>query len=463
MAAKRLVWHLFPQVLVLLAVSLAALVLAVRLVENTAARVVIGGLTVTALAWAASWLLSRTAAAPLRYMTDAIGRLAAGDWDYRLLAPDSRELLEAAEALNEMARHVERRMAALARRNHEQEAVLTSMVEGVLAVDTDQRVISVNAAAARLLGASPAEIEGRGLQEVVRNADLRRFVFSALASEQPIESNLVLRGPRDQVVQANGTALRDASGRGIGAVIVLNDVSRLRQLENIRRDFAANVSHELRTPIASIKGFVETLLDGALAQPKEAERFLQIVARQADRLNTIIDDLLSLSRIEQETQRGDIVLAVGSLCDVAEAAVRDCAERAAQRRIEIRVDCLPALQARINAALLEQAIINLLDNAIKYSEPPNVVELSCRADNGEAAISVRDHGCGIAEEHVPRLFERFYRVDKARSRKLGGTGLGLAIVKHIALAHHGQVTVESVVGQGSTFSIRLPAEAPGSH
>ncbi|HEX5442435.1 MAG TPA: ATP-binding protein [Pirellulales bacterium] len=456
MPAKRLVWHLFPQVLTLLVLSLAALALIVRLMDHTAARVIVGGLAVLAFAWTASWLLARTAAAPLGYIKHAVDRFAAGDWDHRLLAPDSRELLETADALNDMARHVERRMAALARRNHEQEAVLTSMVEGVLAVDNDQRVISVNAAAARLLGAAPAEIEGRGLQEVVRNADLRRFVFSALAAERPIEGNLVLRGSRDQVLQANGTALRDAAGRGIGAVIVLNDVSRLRQLENIRRDFAANVSHELRTPIASIKGFVETLLDGALAQPQEAERFLQIIARQADRLNTIIDDLLSLSRIEQEAQRGDIVLATGSLCEVAEAAARDCAARAAQRQIEIKLDCVSDLPARINAILLEQAIINLVDNAIQYSEAPNTVELSCRAEPGEAVISVRDHGCGIAEEHLPRLFERFYRVDKARSRKLGGTGLGLAIVKHIALAHHGRVTVESVVGQGSTFSIRLP-------
>lgn len=457
MPAKRLVWHFFPQVLTLLIISLAALGLVVRLVDNTGGRVIVGGLMVAALAWAASWLVARTAGAPMRYIKHAVDRFAGGDWDYRLLAPDSQEMVETADALNDMALRVKRSMAALARRLHEQEAVLTSMVEGVLAVDTEQRVISVNAAAAKLLGASPAEIEGRGLQEVVRNADLRRFVFSALACDRPIEGNLVLRGPRDQVLQANGTALRDAAGRGIGAVIVLNDVSRLRQLENIRRDFAANVSHELRTPIASIKGFVETLLDGALAQPEEAERFLQIIARQADRLNTIIEDLLSLSRIEQEAQRGEILLSPGRLCEVIQAAIRDCADRAAQRQIEIKLDCPTDLRANINAALLEQAIINLLDNAIKYSEPPNTVEVSCRTEDAEVVIAVTDHGCGIAEEHLPRLFERFYRVDKARSRKLGGTGLGLAIVKHIVLAHHGQVEVASVVGQGSTFSIRLGA------
>lgn len=458
MRARRLVWHLFPRVLALLLIALATWALIFRLIDRVAVRWAVGGLAAVGLSWAGSWLLARRAAAPLRYIKETANRFAAGEWDHRLAAPDSEEMVEAADALNEMARQVKLRMAALARRSDEQEAVLTSMVEGVLAVDAEQRVISVNAAAARLLGASPAEVEGRGLQEVVRNADLRRFVFNALRCEHPIEGNLVLRGPRDQLVQANGTALRDASGRGIGAVIVLNDVSRLRQLENIRRDFAANVSHELRTPIASIKGFVETLLDGAMHRPEDAERFLQIIARQADRLNTIIEDLLSLSRIEQETQHGDILLSPGRLCEVAEAAVRDCSDRAAQRQIEIMFDCPPELLANINSPLLEQAIINLLDNAIKYSEPPNRVELICRGEGGEVLVSVRDHGCGIAEEHLPRLFERFYRVDKARSRKLGGTGLGLAIVKHIALAHHGRVTVESVVGQGSTFSIRLPAE-----
>ncbi|HET6881209.1 MAG TPA: ATP-binding protein, partial [Pirellulales bacterium] len=259
------------------------------------------------------------------------------------------------------------------------------------------------------------------------------------------------------VVQANGTALRDPYGRPIGAVIVLNDVSRLRQLENLRRDFAANVSHELRTPITSIKGFVETLLDGAMANPPDAERFLNIIGRQADRLNTIIEDLLSLSRIEKETESGGIVLSVGSLAKVLQAAVNDCSARAAERDVQVVLDCPSDISARMKADLLEQAVINLLDNAIKYSEPGKQVWVRGYREEHLATIAVEDQGSGIAEEHHTRLFERFYRVDKARSRKLGGTGLGLAIVKHIALAHRGQVAVESQVGKGSTFFIRLPA------
>lgn len=456
MPSKRLVWHLFPQVLTLLVVSLASIGLISRFVESAAARWTIGVPVVVGLAFLLSWMVSHTVGRSLRRLTETAQRFAAGDFSQRLRLPEHREMAETAEAFNVLADNLEQSIASLKRRNNEQEAVLTSMVEAVLAVDSEQRVISVNAAAARLLSASPQEIEGRGLQEVIRNADLRRFVTTALTCDEPVEGNLILRHARDRVLQANGTALRDAYGRSIGAVIVLNDVSRLRQLENLRRDFAANVSHELRTPITSIKGFVETLLDGALADPQDAERFLQIIARQADRLNTIIEDLLSLSRIEQETEAGGIALSIGGIGQVLEAAVNDCSARAQARSIRLALDCPSDLLAPINADLLEQAVINLIDNAIKYSEPGGQVWVQGYREEHLVTIAVKDQGSGIAAEHHARLFERFYRVDKARSRRLGGTGLGLAIVKHIALAHRALVTVESALGQGSTFFIRLP-------
>lgn len=458
MPSKRLVWHLFPRVLTLLVVSLASIGLISRLISGPAARWLAGAPVIVGLALVLSWLLSRAIGRSLGRLTEAAERFAAGDFSQRLRLADHRELTETADAFNALADNLERSIASLKRRNNEQEAVLTSMVEAVLAVDSEQRVISVNAAAARLLAASPREIEGRGLQEVIRNADLRRFVTTALTCDEPVEGNLILRHARDRVLQANGTALRDAYGRSIGAVIVLNDVSRLRQLENLRRDFAANVSHELRTPITSIKGFVETLLDGAMASPQDAERFLHIIARQADRLNTIIEDLLSLSRIEQETEAGGIVLSLGRIDQVLQAAVSDCAARALARDITVELDCPSDLTVPMNADLLGQAVVNLIDNAIKYSEPGKRVWVRGYREEQSATIAVNDQGSGIAAEHHSRLFERFYRVDKARSRRLGGTGLGLAIVKHIALAHRGQVTVESEVGTGSTFFIRLPGK-----
>jgi two-component system phosphate regulon sensor histidine kinase PhoR len=443
-------------VLTLLAASLMLIWVVSRLVDGMAARAMLVVPAIVVLALAMSWAACRPVSGALERVKEATQRFAQGDFGERLRMPDSQEMAQMADAFNAMAEKVEASFTSLSRRNHEQEAVLTSMVEGVLAIDTDHRVISVNAAAAKLLGASPNEIEGRGLQEVVRNADLRRFVTSALACDRPVEANVILRNARDRVLQANGTALRDPAGRGIGAVIVLNDVSRLRQLENLRRDFAANVSHELRTPIASIKGFVETLLDGALDSRDDAQRFLHIIARQADRLNTIIEDLLSLSRIEKEADGGDISLTPGRVDKVLDAANQDCAARAAERNVAVAVDCPGDLMASMKADLLVQAVINLLDNAIKYSEPGQRVWLAGCREGAHAVISVKDEGCGIAEEHHARLFERFYRIDKARSRKLGGTGLGLAIVKHIVLAHRGQVSVDSAVGKGSTFCIRLP-------
>ena len=338
------------------------------------------------------------------------------------------------------------------------------MIEGVLAIDARQRIVSINRAAADLLGLTPETAIHRPLQEAVRNPDLRRFALRAIDCREPVEDDLLLRGARDRTIRVRGTALRDLSGEG-GAVIVLNDVTDIQHLENVRRDFVANVSHELKTPIASIKGFVETLLDGAADDPADTRRFLDIVARQADRLESIIEDLLALSRIEQSEEAGNLPLEPARIADVLAAVTAECQPRAAERSIRLEVACDESLMADVNAPLLEQAAINLVDNAIKYSDPGKTVWISAELEapsdpDGRAMIiAVRDEGCGIESEHLPRLFERFYRVDPARSRKLGGTGLGLSIVKHIVQAHGGTIGVESRPGVGSRFTIRLPLHA----
>jgi two-component system phosphate regulon sensor histidine kinase PhoR len=326
-----------------------------------------------------------------------------------------------------------------------------------VAIDARQRVLGINRAAADLLDVNLERIIGRPLQEVIRNPDLRRFALLAIDCREPVEDDLVLHGIRDRTIRLRGTALRDASGEG-GAVIVLNDVTDMQRLENVRRDFVANVSHELKTPVASIKGFVETLLDGAADDPADNRRFLEIVARQADRLAAIIEDLLALSRIEQSEGSGTLPMEPQPLLAILAAAAEDCRPRAIERSIQLDVECPPDLTATVNGPLLEQAVINLVDNAIKYSEPGKTVWMSAAHDGG-CLIRVRDEGCGIAAEHLPRLFERFYRVDKARSRQQGGTGLGLAIVKHIVQAHGGTVAVESTPGVGTTFTLRLPNAA----
>jgi len=414
------------------------------------------------LAWAVAALAAGRAVAsrlarPVADLSLAAVRLADGDVSAPIPTADSTELAELAEAIGALREQLVERGLTIGRQGTQQEAVLGSMIEGVLAIDARQRVVGINRAAAELLAVDPARAIRRPLQEVVRNPDLRRFALRAIDCREPVEDDLLLRGARDRTIRLRGTALRDLSGEG-GAVIVLNDVTDVQRLENIRRDFVANVSHELKTPIASIKGFVETLLDGASDDPVDSRRFLDIIARQADRLASIIEDLLALSRIEQSEGTGNLPRESVRIADLLSAVTVDCLPRAEDRSIRLDVTCDESITAEVNAPLFEQALINLVDNAIKYSDPGRTIWIGVAnepATTGSVVITVQDEGCGIEAEHLPRLFERFYRIDKARSRKLGGTGLGLSIVKHIVQAHGGTVAVESEPGVGSTFTIRM--------
>lgn len=416
-------------------------------------KIALGGMGAALLAVLLSLWMARRLSAPLKEMQHAAQRFAQGDLRVKVPVPPSDELASLAEALNYMAAQLDQRLRTVIRQRQEQEAVLASMVEGVLAVDHQERLIILNQAGARLLGVDPDAAGGRPLPEVVRHSDFQNFVTRALASPGQVDGEVILR---DRLLQLRGTTLRDLQGLAFGALIVIHDVTRLRRLEQARRDFAANVSHELKTPITSIKGFVETLLAGAMQETENARSFLQIIARHADRLNEIIDDLLSLSRIEQDSEQGKIALATGGLKEVLDNAIQVCRERAAAKDIEIDLTCPDDLAAMINAPLLLQAVVNLIDNAVKYSPAARPVQVEASRDPGEVVIQVRDQGPGIAPEHLPRLFERFYRVDPGRSRKVGGTGLGLAIVKHIAQAHGGYVTLKSAPGKGSAFLIHLP-------
>jgi len=415
----------------------------------------LGCLAVTAAAAAILYALARQLARPVVGLRAAAARLASGDVSADPPATDVAEFADIAAALVRLREQLVERGLTIGRQDTQQEAVLGSMIEGVLAIDGRRCILGINRAAADLLDVEAEQAAGRPLQDVIRNPDLRRFALTAIDCREPVEDDLLLRGIRDRTIRLRGTALRDASGDG-GAVIVLNDVTEVQRLENVRRDFVANVSHELKTPVASIKGFVETLLDGALDDRNDARRFLGIVARQADRLAAIIEDLLALSRIEQSETSGKLPLDPQPLAGILVTASDDCRPRAVERSIRLEVDCPPDLIVTVNGPLLEQAVINLVDNAIKYSEAGKAVWLSADNDATGSTICVRDEGCGIAAEHLPRLFERFYRVDKARSRVLGGTGLGLSIVKHIVQAHAGTIVVESTPGVGTTFTIRLP-------
>lgn len=353
-----------------------------------------------------------------------------------------------------MAGELEKRIQTISRQRNELEAVLSSMVEAVIAIDSNERVISMNAAARNMFAPTDTPFEGRIIQELIRNVQLHEFVRKALATRENIEADIVLNPGSETIVHARSTMLRGAGELYAGILIVMNDVTRIRKLENMRRDFAANVSHELKTPLTAIKGFVETLEQQKKSDnPEQTERFLQIITRHVDRLNRLIDDLMSLSRIEQEKQLHPKTVRLKA---ILEQAVQICSARAREKDIQIHLDCPDDLEASVDSNLIEQAVVNLLDNAVTCSNNGSEIRIEAVSDDANVILRCKDRGIGIEKKHLPRIFERFYRVEKARSRKMGGTGLGLAIVKHIARAHGGRVTVESALGQGSIFSIYLP-------
>ncbi len=401
-----------------------------------------------------SWKISR----PLELLRLGAERFARGDFGHRLPVSSSREIGALAESMNQMALQLDERIRTIIAQQNEQKAVFSSMVEGVLAVNTTGIVMSVNNAAMKMLGVTAEQSINKSVEEVIRNADLQQFIRSGLESQESIEGQMMLHeGPQQELyLQVHGTPLVGDSGDTIGVLVVLNDISHSRRLEEVRRDFVANVSHELKTPVTSIKGFIETLQDGAMENPEDRRRFLEIIARQTHRLDSIIDDLLMLSRVEQQSEKEQVSMTPSKILPILSAAAGLCELKAAEKNIRIEIECSEAVEATVNASLLEQAVVNLVDNAVKYSDAGAEVRIESQYSETELLISVCDHGCGIAKEHLSRLFERFYRVDKARSRKLGGTGLGLSIVKHIIQSHLGHVTVESTPGQGSVFTIHLP-------
>ena len=435
-------------------VSLASIDEALRNIET---KIVAGGLLIALFAAILSLWVSRRISRPIEQIKKGAERFARGDFGCRLPVENPEEIGSLSETMNQMAIELQERIRKMTKQRNELEAVLSSMLEGVIAVDTDERIISMNQAAGEMLEAHPSQAQGRTIQEVIRNINLQTLVARALSGEEPVEEDVVLYAEEERMLNGHGTALHDEEGHRMGVLLVLNDVTRLRKLENVRRDFVANVSHEIKTPLSAIQGFVETLRDGAMENREDTERFLGIIQKHVGRLNAIIEDLLSLSRIEQEEENQEIVLSQGRVRDVLSMAMQVSQVKADKKNIRMTLLCRDDLMAKINPPLLEQAVVNLLDNAIKYSEKDSDICVEAKQSNGEIVLSVLDEGCGIEKSHIPRLFERFYRVDKARNRKLGGTGLGLAIVKHITQAHGGRVTVESTPGKGSVFNLHLPA------
>lgn len=402
------------------------------------------------------WVVWRPVGRRVEEISRAVKAYANGDFARRLPCPDNSELSVLAGELNWMAQQFSDRQEEQIRRQQELDAVLSSMAEGMIAIDEQERIIKVNRSAREWLNLEHVDYTDQPVKEVLRQASLNDFIRLATASTQPLRAEIELNGQTRRQMQVNSAVLRDEQRQRLGVLIMLNDLTQLRRLENMRRDFVANVSHELKTPITSIKGFMETLRDGAINDPEAAERFLDIIHKQADRLDAIIEDLLSLSRIEQESQRDGMDVEEAALQESLNVVATAMEPRAKERNITLSVSCPANLKARINAPLLEQAVSNLVDNALKYSHEGTTVWVTAQEHEDVIQIDVADQGPGIAKEHQSRVFERFYRIDKSRSRRLGGTGLGLSIVKHIVQAHRGDVQVKSEPGQGCVFTIRLP-------
>ncbi len=336
----------------------------------------------------------------------------------------------------------------------EQQALFNSMSEGVLILDQSGRVQLVNRSLLEFFGLK-VDVRGQTIMEAFRLQELAE-VARRLPQEKIVQGvELQLPGVHGGWLQFNAAAMLDRDGNQRGSILVFHDLTRLRQLENTRQEFVANVSHELRTPLSLIKGFVETLLDGAKDDAELSGRFLRTIEKHTDRLTFLIEDLLTISRLES----GQIVMNLHEVELRKEAArvIEDLQARAAGKNVRLQNDVPPELTARADTDRLQQVLFNLVENAIKYGRNEGTVVIGGRADDaGKVELWVQDNGPGIPAEAKDRIFERFYRVDRARSRETGGTGLGLSIVKHIVQAHGGEVWVKSELGQGATFYFTLP-------
>jgi two-component system phosphate regulon sensor histidine kinase PhoR len=352
-------------------------------------------------------------------------------------------------------RHERERRERVEDRLREIERVLRATPIAVLALDHMQRIVGSNPAAERLLNFDERTARGRLLQEVVRQPTLNRAIERALAGDGRLQDELHLEFDSPLELQVSCEPLHhDAQPAGL--VVSLVDVTRMRRLESMRSEFAANVSHELRTPITNIKGYVETLLQVDLDDAERRRKFLEIIHRNTVRLSGIVEDILTLAFLEEPESRQTLELAPVSVREIVQEVVDALGTAAAARSLTISIAVPESASVEANRSLLEQALANLVSNAVRYSDEGTAVRIECTEGGEQVRISVHDQGPGIPSKHLPRIFERFYRVDKARARTQGGTGLGLAIVKHIATIHGGGVEVTSQVGSGSCFSLLLP-------
>jgi len=367
---------------------------------------------------------------------------------------------EQARSAKEIGEMKVRQQAQALKIQTQQEALFNSMIEGLLLLDEDKRIQLANRAFSELFGIA-ADVRGKTVLEVVRQHELAELVEKVAAQKQVLGYEIKLGGLSERVLQINAAGVFDNDGKKQGTILVFHDLTRLKQLERTREEFVANVSHELRTPLSLIKGYVETLLDGAKDNPEVATKFLQTIQRNAERLQFLIEDLLTIS--ELESGRLKMNLQSVRLHSLVDRVLEDFKTQAGSRRVELK-NTVPELTARADADRLQQVLGNLIGNAIKYGREGGHVNVSGEQLDGTAIeLCVQDDGPGIPAESLERVFERFYRIDKARSREQGGTGLGLSIVKHIVQSHGGKVWAKSEPGSGAAFYFTLPLKAEAAN
>lgn len=456
-------FRLFITYLLLVVLAVAAVGILVlqrsdgsELFLELARQVVLAVVLIAVLAVAPAYLLARRFSRPLHELTEGAKRLAAGEFDHKIHVSGNRELSSLARIFNEMTDHLSETFRQLEQDREQLRTILSGMVEGVVAIDNEQLVLFANERAGELLDFDPAAAVSRKLWQVTRLRSVRELVERALAGQGPHREELDWKGP---VVKSLLVYVSRLPGpNSPGAVMVIQDTTDIRRLERLRQDFVANVSHELKTPLANIKSSVEVLMDGAVEDPNARGMFLEQIADQADRQQTLIEDLLSLARIEA----GEYRLEYDPVH--VEDAVHACLDRHRTRAEGkgLALDAVPQSDPPADLAVwvdeegLAQLLDNLVDNAIKYTPDNGRIQVRWKAAAEQVQFEVEDTGIGIPERDLPRVFERFYRVDKARSREMGGTGLGLAIVKHLVQAMRGQVRVTSTVGTGTKFAVTLP-------
>ena len=417
-------------------------------------RAALAGFVILGAAVGVSWVTARRLSETIRNLKGAAIHYAREDFNYPLTREGPEELRDTAEALRTMGGQLRTRLATIRDQKRELQTILDNMDEPVVFTDRQIHIIKLNSAAEKLFHHPDGESRGRNLLEIFRNSEMHSFAERILSEAREGDKEITIEETGGRTFEVHGTPLTEGEQGGGGLLLVFHDISQRKKLEILRKEFVASVSHELKTPVTNIKGYVETLLSAGSLDGPQSRTFLEIIAKHTNRLSAIIDDLLTLSEIEK-TGKTEIVKEPVLARDLLSSVQLVCSPRADLKGITLKVECPLELTLTVHPLLAEQAVLNLVDNAIKYSGEGTEVVITAlpHEKTGGVVVTVEDQGPGIPEADLERIFERFYTVDKARSRQVGGTGLGLSIVKHIALVHGGNVSVRSKVGRGSFFRI----------